>query len=120
MRAIAALALMLLVAAPASAQPASRPRDTVWEGVLIGGAIAAVGGFIVAPYLLCGHGFDDTECTVIVRAAVGLPMLAGGLILGGLIDKFHDRGPIVWRDRSGKRVIRVGPFGPGVRVSVSW
>ena len=93
--------------------------DPVWEGVVIGGAIAAVSGFIVMPYALCGS--NDSECSVIVRAAVGLPLFAGGLVLGGLVDKFHVRGPVVWRDESGRKTARIGTFptgGAGVQLSV--
>jgi hypothetical protein len=93
--------------------------DSVIEGVLIGGAVAAVGGMIVAPYALCGS--NDSECSVIVRVAVGLPILAGGLIVGGLVDKFHVQGPVVWRDESGRRTARIGTFrtgGAGVQFSL--
>lgn len=103
-----------------TARPRFRAGDPVIEGVLIGGAIAAVGGMIVAPYMLCG-GFDDSECTVIVRLAVGLPVIAGGMVAGGLIDKFHVRGPIVWKNAARTALARVGRFaagGTGVQVTI--
>jgi hypothetical protein len=78
-----------------------------------------VGGFIVAPYLLCG-GFDDSECAVIVRVAVGLPVLAGGMIVGGLIDKHHVQGPVVWKDGRGTREIRIGRLSNGAAVQITW
>ena len=87
-------------------------RDSVLNGLAIGGALGAVGGFIIAPYVFCGTGFDDTECTTIVRAVIGLPILAGGLIAGGLIDRYHVRGPVIWSDKRGMKIARVGTF-PG-------
>jgi len=87
--------------------------DSIANGLAIGGAIGAVGGFIVAPYLFCGNGFDDTECTTIVRVVIGVPILAGGLLAGGLIDKYHVRGPVIWKDARGRAIARVGTFPRG-------
>jgi hypothetical protein len=93
--------------------------DPVWEGMLIGGVLGVVGGMVVAPPWFCGH--HDAECTAIVRVAVGLPIAAGGLVAGALIDKFHQRGPLVWTSRSGRRVVKLDPLfvraGGGVRLS---
>ena len=93
--------------------------DPVWEGLLIGGALGAVGGMVLAPPLFCGR--NDQECTVIVRVAVGLPIMAGGFVAGALIDKFHQRGHLVWTSRSGRRVAQLDPLfvraGAGVRLS---
>ena len=101
----------------ASPSPLKLPRfagsDSVANGLAIGGAIGAVGGFIVAPYIFCGNGFDDTECTTIVRVVIGVPILAGGLLAGGLIDKYHVRGPVIWKDARGKAVARAGTFPQG-------
>ena len=87
--------------------------DSIANGLAIGGALGAVGGFIVAPYLFCGNGFNDTECTTIVRVVIGLPVLAGGLLAGGLIDKYHVRGPVIWKDARGRAVARAGTFPHG-------
>ena len=98
---------------------ASRPAvrfagsDSIANGLAIGGVLGAVGGFIVAPYLFCGNGFDDTECTTIVRVVIGLPILAGGLVAGGLIDKYHVRGPVIWKDARGRAIARAGTFPQG-------
>jgi len=92
----------------------AQPRDPDVDGVLIGTAIGAVGGFIVAPYLLCGHGFDDTECTLIVRLVVGVPVTIGGAVTGGLIDHFHTEGVVVWRRDVAGRDVRVAVV-PGTR-----
>lgn len=97
----------------------SGSSDPVWEGLFIGGAIGAVGGMIVAPPLFCGH--NDPECTAVVRVAIGLPIMAGGFVAGALIDKFHQRGHLVWTSRSGRRVAQIDPLfvhaGAGVRLS---
>jgi hypothetical protein len=101
--------------------PAAFKGDPVWEGVLIGGVVGAVSGLIVAPYAMCGS--NDSECSVIVRVAVGLPILAGGMVVGGLVDRFHVRGPIVWRDGSGRNIARVGTFptgGAGIQLSMGF
>lgn len=118
----AALVLLLLLSVPrvAAAQATAtvlRPDDPLWNGVLIGGA-AGVAGFVLSPVLFCG-GYDDSECTAIVRLAIGLPAIAGGLIAGGVIDKLVERRP-VWQNRSGTRTLRVqsvvGPGRGGVRI----
>jgi predicted MFS family arabinose efflux permease len=90
------------------------PRDPDVDGVLIGTAIGAVGGFVVAPYLLCGHGFDDRECTLIVRLVIGVPVTIGGAVTGGLIDHFHSEGVVVWRRDAPGRDVRVAIM-PGPR-----
>jgi hypothetical protein len=92
----------------------AQPRDPDVDGVLIGTAIGAVGGFVVAPYLFCGHRFDDTECTTIVRLAIGVPVAIGGAVTGGLIDHFHDQGVVVWRRDAAGRDVRVAVI-PGPR-----
>lgn len=77
---------------------------------------------IIAPYMLCGRAFDDSECIVIVRAAVGIPLLAGSVLVGGLIDKYHVHGPVVWASPSRHTHARVALFprgGAGVQVSVN-
>jgi hypothetical protein len=101
---------------------AMRQDDPAIEGIMIGAAVGALGGMIVAPYLLCGKGFDDSECVQIVRVAVGVPILVGSAIAGGLVDKFHVQGPVVWTSRSRNARARVGAFprgGAGVQVTVA-
>jgi hypothetical protein len=92
----------------------AQPRDPDVDGVLIGTAIGAVGGFFVAPYLFCGHGFDDAECTLIVRLVIGVPVTIGGAVTGGLIDHFHDEGVVVWRHDAARHDVRVAVV-PGLR-----
>ena len=64
-------------------------RDKLWNGMLIGAGIGAVAGMVVAPRALCGG--HDTECAVIVRAAIGLPVIAGGIGIGALVDGLTHR-----------------------------
>jgi sugar phosphate permease len=112
--ALIAAALVVVAAAPAAAQSSSTaPRsDSIWNGLLIGGVAGVVGGFIVAPRMICGS--NDAECSAIVKVAVGLPALAGGLVTGGLIDKFNDQGHTVWKSGTGLKEVTLGPvIGPG-------
>ena len=44
---------------------------------------------LVAPHALCGS--HDLECSVIVRAAIGLPAIAGGIGIGALVDGLTSR-----------------------------
>ena len=64
-------------------------RDRLWNGMLIGAGVGAVAGMIVAPQALCGS--HDSECSVIVRAAIGLPAIAGGIGIGALVDGLTSR-----------------------------
>jgi hypothetical protein len=83
-----------------SSVPVSRPmlfqrdpsndRDSLWNGMLIGAGIGAAVGMLIAPPAFCG-GQHDTECATIVRAAIGLPAIAGGIGLGALIDGLQSR-----------------------------
>jgi hypothetical protein len=94
--------------------------DPLWEGLLIGGALGAVGGMVLVPPMFCGR--NDAECTAIVRVAVGLPIMAGGFVAGALIDKFHQQGHLVWISKSKRRITQLdpmlGPTGTGVQLSV--
>ena len=89
-RAVFRLCLLLLVttfAVPHLAHAQARQnvkRDRLWNGMLIGAGVGAVAGMLVAPQALCGS--NDSECAVIVRAAIGLPAIAGGIGIGALID----------------------------------
>jgi hypothetical protein len=106
-------------AGPASLLAPPRASDPVWEGLLIGGAAGIVGGFVVAPPLFCGS--NDSECSAIVKVAIGVPVAVGGFVAGALIDKFHQRGHLVWRSRSGLRVTQIDPLvapgGAGIQVT---
>ena len=74
----------------ADAQPSQKnDRDSLWNGMLIGAGVGAAAGMLFAPQALCGS--HDTECAVIVRAAIGLPGLAGGIGIGALIDGLMTR-----------------------------
>ena len=67
----------------------SQKRDSVWEGILIGAGIGAVAGMLIAPPAFCGS--HDSECATIVRVAIGLPAIAGGIGIGALVDRLHSR-----------------------------
>lgn len=89
-RSIFRLCLLLIVmtlavpyAANAQALQKNDP-DSLWNGMLIGAGVGAAAGMLFAPQALCGS--HDTECAVIVRAAIGLPVLAGGIGIGALVD----------------------------------
>jgi hypothetical protein len=110
---VAALLAVTPSVAHAQRAPLTTGSDSIANGLAIGAAIGAVGGFIIAPYLFCGTGFDDTECTTIVRVVIGVPILAGGLLAGGLIDKYHVRGPVIWKDGRSRAVARAGAFPQG-------
>ena len=94
-RCVLRLCLLLLVATLAvpnlaGAQTSSSgDRDKLWNGMLIGAGVGAVAGMLVAPQALCGS--HDTECAVIVRAAIGLPAIAGGIGIGALVDGLTSR-----------------------------
>ena len=90
------LAISLAVPHLAHAQSAQGgKRDRLWNGMLIGAGVGAVAGMLVAPQALCGS--NDTECAVIVRAAIGLPAIAGGIGIGALIDGLNSRSPSAQR-----------------------
>lgn len=75
---------------PSTVQPAvqgAAPSDSVWEGLLIGAGIGAVGGYIWAREI-CG-GTDDTEC-FLISAPVGILGGVGiGALVGAVADKLH-------------------------------
>jgi hypothetical protein len=71
-----------------------RERDSLANGLWIGLAIGVAGG-LLSPAFSCG-GFNDTECSVIVRA-VFVPIGAGvGLAAGGLVDRAIRRPVLVY------------------------
>jgi hypothetical protein len=69
----------------ASARPPQRGnRDSVWNGILIGAGIGAVGGYIWARHE-CGN---DGECAAITNP-VGILAGAGiGAAIGAILDAF--------------------------------
>jgi hypothetical protein len=115
-------ALLVFAATPVDAQSSSSaPRsDSLWNGLLIGAVAGGLGGFVFAPRMICGS--NDTECSTIVKVAIGLPAFAGGIVTGGLIDKFNNQGHTVWKSGSGLKEVTLGPvLGPGasgIRVGV--
>jgi hypothetical protein len=73
----------------------AQPRDTndhdrLWNGMLIGAAIGAAVGMLIAPPAFCGGG-HDTECATIVRATIGLGSIAAGVGVGALVDGLMSR-----------------------------
>ena len=66
----------------------SKP-DSLANGMLIGAGIGAAVGMLVVPYAMCGS--NDSECSTIVRAVVGLPIVAGGFGVGALVDSLNSR-----------------------------
>ena len=70
-----------------SFQNDGRRGDSLANGMLIGAGIGAAIGMLVLPQTMCGG--HDTECATIVRAAVGLPVIAGGIGIGALVDGLH-------------------------------
>jgi hypothetical protein len=68
-------------------QTAPQRRDSLVNGMLIGAGIGAAAGMLVAPRAFCGA--HDTECATIVRVAIGLPAIAGGLGVGALVDALN-------------------------------
>ena len=67
----------------------SQKRDSIWNGLLIGAGVGAVAGMLIAPPAFCGS--HDSECATIVRVAIGLPAIAGGIGIGALVDGLQSR-----------------------------
>ena len=99
-RLILAVTLAVTVAGAGTAQAQTRQaplfqtnqasqRDSLWNGILIGAGIGAVAGMLVAPPAFCGS--HDSECATIVRVAIGLPAIAGGIGVGALVDGLQSR-----------------------------
>ncbi|RPI55150.1 MAG: YtxH domain-containing protein [Acidobacteria bacterium] len=85
----AAIQLPIAQPSPVLLQSAVRTRDSVVNGMLIGAGIGAVVGMLIAPPAFCGA--HDTECATIVRVAIGLPSIAGGLGIGALVDALNSK-----------------------------
>ena len=84
------LILMLVTLAwPTQAHAQSKRGDKLWNGMLIGAGVGAAVGMLVAPPAFCGS--NDSECATIVRVAIGLPAIAGGVGIGALVDGLNKR-----------------------------
>jgi hypothetical protein len=84
----------LVLPQPGSLPPLSRaqergsgkPRDSIWNGTLIGAGAGAVGGFLWSRGI-CG--WDDDECAV-YSGLVGIPVGTGiGAAVGAIADALH-------------------------------
>ena len=78
-------------------------RDRLWNGMLIGAGVGVAVGMLIAPQGFCGS--NDSECAAIVRVAIGLPAIAGGIGIGALVDHLNS-------DRDHRPA--------GAQVSVKW
>ena len=68
-------------------RPSGRPRDSVWNGLLIGAGVGAAGG---ALWGLKTCGSNDDECFAIA-GPVGIISGAGiGAAVGAVADALHD------------------------------
>ena len=118
LRGMFALGLWLFVitlAVPDAAQAQTRQgsnRDRLWNGILIGAGVGAAVGMLVAPQAFCGS--HDSECAVIVRAAIGIPAIAGGIGIGALVDGLTRRDATV--PFGGSRAVK--PRLAGLQMSV--
>ena len=90
---IAAVLLTFAWPAHADAQTAVPVKhDSIWDGILIGAAVGTAVGMVLAPPAFCGR--NDSECSAIVRVAIGLPAIGIGIGVGALADGLHhQRGP---------------------------
>lgn len=110
-----ALVATLIVPDVARAQDSqSGKHDKLWNGMLIGAGIGVVAGMVVAPQALCGS--HDTECAVIVRTAIGLPAIAGGIGIGALVDGLTHRNATVPFENGRDRKPRLS----GVQMTVNF
>ena len=98
---------------------AERRRDGLWNGLLIGAA-AGIGTAVVANRALCGG--NDSECSAIVFAAIGMPAIAAGTTIGGVADALVKKRVVVYEAPPSDRRITVGPTvgadGAGMAVRV--
>ena len=81
--------LLVTLAWPTQAHAQSKRGDKLWNGMLIGAGVGAAVGMLVAPPAFCGN--NDSECATIVRVAIGLPAMAGGVGIGALVDGLNKR-----------------------------
>jgi hypothetical protein len=88
-RSLSRLLMLVTLAWPAHAHAQSKSGDRLWNGMLIGAGVGASVGMLIAPPAFCGT--NDSECATIVRVAIGLPAIAGGVGIGALVDGLHKR-----------------------------
>ena len=82
------LTIALGVPSGASAQTTNtQQHDSVWDGILIGAVVGTAVGMFVMPPAFCGR--NDSECSAIVRVAIGLPSIGVGIGIGALADHLH-------------------------------
>lgn len=81
--------ILVTLAWPADAPAQGKSGDKLWNGMLIGAGVGAAVGMLIAPPAFCGN--NDSECAAIVRVAIGLPAIAGGVGIGALVDGLHKR-----------------------------
>jgi hypothetical protein len=62
-------------------------RDSVWDGLLIGGGIGAAGGYLWARHI-CGS--NDPECFAIAGTVGVLGGFGIGAAIGAIIDALHN------------------------------
>ena len=78
------------IAARVAAQPPAhtqrKQKDSVGNGILIGIGAAAAADWFIAPRLFCGRPGFDRECEVNVQYKLFWPSVAGGALVGWLVD----------------------------------
>ena len=77
-------------------------RDSVWNGLLIGGGIGAASGLIIAN----SQCRNDSECSAIANVAFVPAGLVIGLVTGALIDRSMTRYDTVFSGNVGSRQAR--------------
>ncbi len=101
--------LVLVDGRPRTYTPADVRRiqrgDSLVNGMLIGLAAGAAAGLITTTSI-CGT--NDDECAVIVNLAVGLPVAAGGLGVGALVDSLIHK--TIYRAGAGAGRVGVTPI----------
>lgn len=84
-----------LLSRRSATRAASRPdtaSDPLWNSMLLGAAAGAGVGLWYAPKAHCETDINP-ECPGVLRAAVGIPAVAGGAALGALVDRLVPPSP---------------------------
>jgi hypothetical protein len=96
--------------------------DSVWNGLLIGLGAGIVGAELFVRNVCGPRGYDD-ECSAIATGVGVVTFIPGGLVVGGLIDKFTGN-DLLYRamPRRARMTIApaVGPRSGGVTFSLSF